>query len=173
VWNLKNGSWWQWSFSTPSLSAACSYETSPWNTTNLVGDVNGNVYSVNYTATSDAGTAFAANWTSGVLQCRQLTGSIEDTGSLQDIRAFSPDVNAETPYSVTLGVLAGDGLDRFQATTFGTQLFDGVSNTGVYERPQTSENFQITLSYNNPAMAPRINALWVSVISEGPVRTNV
>lgn len=143
--NLRNSSWWEGALAVPNLSigGAVEFRLSPWRTRQLLGGTDGLIYDFDLGNTSDNGTTFACTWRSSMAAVRRLTQQATEQATLEHLRVQAlRGLNKE----VTLSALCGNGMDRMQTTTFGTQAIDGTSDYMVSDRPYAAEHFQVQIS---------------------------
>lgn len=163
--NLRNGSWWPGIYSLPgeSVTDTLQFNVGVWNQKELLATDQGSIYESSFNTTSDAGNPFSVSWTSGTLSYRTLTQNQTEQGSLQQIRGLA------ASGAVDFSAQVGDGLDRFQNYSFGTQQFDGSAEVKTTER-LTSEHFRIQLQRDDAASMAHLAGLGIGFILEGMTR---
>lgn len=167
--NLKNGSWWEGSFSAEGLNITdgLEYRDAPWSNRLLLATIDGRILEYSFSNTSDVGVPFSASWVSGTMSVKSFVNSI-DQASLQMLRIVSP--NEAASKAMTLQAFIGQGLDRFVSSTFGVQTIDGASNIYTSARPKAGETMKISLATADSSSMPKIASMSLGVI---PVTLNV
>jgi len=157
--NLRNGSWWEGAFTVPSLDigAAVEFRLSPWRTRQLIAGGT-KIYDFDLANTSDDGNVFQCSWRSSMAAVRRLTNQATEQATIEHLRVQALLGSSK---SIGLSVLQGNGMDRMQITSFGTQLIDGASDPMTSERPFAAEHFQVQLDATGAAF-PSIAELGVS-----------
>lgn len=149
--NLRNGSWWEGLLAVPSINvgAACEFRQGPWRTRQLLGTADGKVHDFDLANTTDNGTAFNCSWRSGMAATRKLANNQTEQATLEHIRVQAL-YNAGA--SVNLSALIGDGMDRMQSISFGSQTVNAISDLMTSNRPFSGEHFQIVLESTGATM---------------------